>query len=184
MGIFAVVLFGIAGVGIVYGGAWFWKFRLHSGTSKSLTTSGYPQQDLPSDLADKAVPGPRTEAVREAPAGADKVVRPAKDLRATDILPESLEKPSDVALTAEKHQLIVEASQKTWVQVTTDDKNTQNAMLEPGDKREWEAEKTMRIVVGNAGGVAMKWDGHPVDLQAKPGSVIRFSLPDQRYVKE
>ena len=184
MGIFAVVLFGIAGVGIVYGGAWFWKFRLHSGTSKSLTTSGYPQQDLPSDLADKAVPGPRTEAVREAPAGADNVVRPAKDLRATDILPESLEKPSDVALTAEKHQLIVEASQKTWVQVTTDDKNTQNAMLEPGDKREWEAEKTMRIVVGNAGGVAMKWDGHPVDLQAKPGSVIRFSLPDQRYVKE
>jgi cytoskeleton protein RodZ len=184
IGIFGVVLFGIAVVGIVYGGAWFWKFRQHSGPSKSLTASGYPQQELPSDLSDKAVQGPRTEAVGEAPKGADKAVRPAKDLRATDILPESLEKPSDVTPTTEKHQLTVEASHKTWVQVTTDDKNTVNAMLEPGDKREWEAEKTMRIVVGNAGGVRMKWDGRPVDLQAKPGSVVRFSLPDQRYLKE
>jgi cytoskeleton protein RodZ len=184
IGIFGVVLFGIAVVGIVYGGAWFWKFRLHSGPSKSLTASGYPQQDLPSDLSDNAVQGPRTEAVREAPMGADKAVRPAKDLRATDILPESLEKPSNIAPTTEKHQLTVEASLKTWVQVTTDDKNTLNVMLEPGDKRQWEAEKTMRIVVGNAGGVRMKWDGRPVDLQAKPGSVVRFSLPDQRYVKD
>ena len=65
-----------------------------------------------------------------------------------------------------------------------DDKNAQNAMLEPGDKRQWEAEKTMKIVVGNAGGIRMTWDGRPVEIPAKAGSVLRFSLPDQRYVKD
>lgn len=184
IGTFTVVLFGIAIVGMVYGGAWFWKFRLHSGTSKPMSTSGYPQQDLPADLSEKTVPNLRTEAVREAPIGADKAVRPVQDVRPADILPESPDKPAEVVPTTEKHRLTMEASQKTWVQVTTDDKNTQNAMLEPGDKREWEAEKTMRVVLGNAGGVRMKWDGRPVDLQAKPGSVVRFSLPDQRYVKD
>lgn len=42
----------------------------------------------------------------------------------------------------------------------------------------------MRIVIGNAGGVSMKWDGRPVDIPARPGSVLRFSLPDERHLKE
>jgi hypothetical protein len=78
----------------------------------------------------------------------------------------------------------VEAVQKTWIQVTADEKEPQNIMLDPGDRREWETGNTMRIVVGNAGGIRMKWDGRPVEVPAKPGSVLRFNLPDQRYVKE
>ncbi len=42
----------------------------------------------------------------------------------------------------------------------------------------------MKIIVGNAGGIHMQWDGRPIEVPAKPGSVLRFSLPDQRYVKE
>lgn len=180
LGVFTIVLFGIVVVALIYGGAWFWKFRLHSNAPQSLTTSGYPQQDLPSDLSDKTAPAP----ARESAAGADKGVRSAPTVRATDILPESPEKPAAAAPSMEKHQFGVEATQKTWVQVTMDDKSTQNAMLEPGEMREWEAEKSVKIVIGNAGGVRMKWDGRPVEIPAKPGSVIRFSLPDQRYMKE
>ena len=128
LGVFTVVLLGIVVVGVVYGGAWFWRFRLHSNTTQTLTTSGYPQQDLPSDLSDQAGPGPGSEpTTRENPAGADKAERSAAVVRATDILPESSEKP--VAASAEKHLFSVEASQKTWIQVTMDDKSTQNAML-------------------------------------------------------
>ncbi len=182
LGVFAVVLFGIVVVGVVYGGAWFWKFRLHSNTTQTLTRSGYPQQDLPSDLSDKTGPGSGSEPTRENQTGADKAARSAAVVRATDILPESPEKP--VAVSAEKHLFSVDALQKTWVQVTIDDKTTQNAMLEPGEKREWESEKGLKIVVGNAGGIRMKWDGRPVEVPAKPGSVLRFSLPDQRYTKD
>ncbi len=183
IGVFSIVLFGIAVVGVVYGGAWFWKYRLHGDAPQSLTTSGYPQQDLPADLSDKAGPGVIPKPVKEATVAGDQGVRSAPEVTSSDILPEAKEKPT-AAEIADKHQFTVEATQKTWVQVTMDDKITQNAMLEPGDMREWEAEQGMRIVIGNAGGVSMKWDGRPVDIPARPGSVLRFTLPDERHLKE
>ncbi len=183
IGVFSIVLFGITVVGVVYGSAWFWKYRLHEDTPQSMTTSGYPQQDLPADLSDKAGPGVIPKPVKETTVPGDLGVRSAPEVTSSDILPEEQEKPT-VAEIADKHLFTVEASQKTWVQVTMDDKITQNAMLEPGDMREWEAEQGMRIVIGNAGGVSMKWDGRPVDIPARPGSVLRFSLPDERHLKE
>jgi len=213
IGIFTLLLFGIAVLGVVYGGALFWKSREDSGTPQSLKTSGYPQQDLPSDLSDKGEQGIKSDSKGGVAVVTDKSARsssaagghqaekaqtgaapkvqeglppksPSVAVGSSEILPEATGKPSAVAQSAEKHQFSVEANQKTWVQVTMDDKNAQNAMLEAGEKRRWEAEKTMKIVVGNAGGIRMTWDGRPVEIPAKAGSVLRFSLPDQRYVKD
>jgi len=164
---------------------------MSSGSSRTLTTSGYPQEDLPSDLSDKAREGSSPEVTRGGPPGAAPKSKEGPPPRSSaagagsaDVLPEAVEKPAAALEGAERHRFGVEANQKTWIQVIIDDKNTQNAMLESGDKREWEAEKTMKIIVGNAGGIQMKWDDRLIDVPAKPGSVIRFSLPDQRYVKE
>ncbi len=214
IGIFAVLLLGITLLGVIYGGVWFWKFKEYSGNSQSLRTSGYPQQDLPSDLSDKAGQGPGLESKRPAPALEDKGARsssgdsnhksektqvavvtpkvqegpapkpPAVGTSSAEVKREPTDEPVPATETVGKRQFRVEATQKTWIQVTMDDKTTQSAMLEPGDNRQWEAEKTMKIIVGNAGGVQMKWDGRPVEVPAKQGGVIRFSLPDQRYVKE
>jgi cytoskeleton protein RodZ len=214
IGIFAVLLLGIALLGLIYGGAWFWKSKEYSGATQSLRTSGYPQQDLPSDLSNKAGQGPGSETKKTAPAlggtgtpsfSEDRSRKSEKTPIATatpkgqegpapkppavgaspaEVLPEPTDKPVPVTQNVGKRQLSVEATQKTWIQVTMDDKTTQSAMLEPGDSRQWEAEKTMRIIVGNAGGIHMKWDGRPLEVPGKSGSVIRLSLPDQRYLKE
>jgi cytoskeleton protein RodZ len=213
LGIFSVLLVGIAVLGAVYGGVWFWKSKEYSDTSQSLRKSGYSQQDLPSDLPDKTGQGSASDAKRDVLPEAEKGVRPSSQTsghmaertqpgattakfqetapaglpamgRPGDILPESAQKPVTAAQVGGTHQFSVEATQKTWIQVTTDDMNTQNTMLEPGDKRQWEARDTMKIVVGNANGIRMQWDGRPVEIPAKSGSVLRFSLPDQRYVKE
>jgi len=214
IGIFAVLLLGISLLGIIYGGVWFWKSKENSGSSQSLRTSGYPQQDLPSDLSDKAGQSPGSESKRPTPALEDKGARsssgdtgfqsektqvamappkvqegsatkpPAVGTSPAEVLPDPTDKTVPATQTVGKRQFSVEAAQKTWIQVTMDDKTTQSAMLEPGDNRQWEAEKTMKVIVGNAGGVQMKWDGRPVEVPAKQGSVIRFSLPDHRYVKE
>ncbi len=214
IGIFAVLLLGIALLGVIYGGVWFWKSKEYSGASQSLRTSGYPQQDLPSDLSNKAGQSPQSDSQRAASVLDDKGPRssseaggakaektqvaavtpkaqegptskpPAVGTSPAEVLPEPAEKPVAATESVGKRQFSVEATQKTWIQVTMDDKTTQTAMLEPGDKRQWEAEKTMKIIVGNAGGIRMKWDGRPVEVPARPGSVIRFSLPDQRYLKE
>jgi cytoskeleton protein RodZ len=94
---------------------------------------------------------------------------------AEDIPTESPQKPTQ-ALPA--HHFEVAADQKTWIQVKTDDGSTHSALLQPGDKRVWETKNSMSVVVGNAGGVRMKWDDKPIGVDGKPGQVLRFRLPD------
>lgn len=79
---------------------------------------------------------------------------------------------------ADLHHFEMEADQKTWVQVVFDGKRTESALLKPGEKREWKVRKYVKLIVGNAGGVSMKWDGEPVRIQAKSGRVVRLTLPD------
>jgi len=33
------------------------------------------------------------------------------------------------------------------------------------------------VVIGNGGGVRIKWDGKPVEISAKTGRVVRLTLP-------
>jgi len=82
------------------------------------------------------------------------------------------------------HRFEAEAEQKTWIQVKIDDDKTYNVMMLPGDKRVWETKQGMNIVVGNAGGARMKWDGAPVGTDGKPGQVVRFRLPDSRLAEK
>jgi len=51
------------------------------------------------------------------------------------------------------------------------------ALLQPGEKRAWEAVQEVEIILGNAGGVQMTWDRRPVGQIGKPGQVRRFKLP-------
>ncbi len=60
-----------------------------------------------------------------------------------------------------------------------DGRDTRSAMLFPGDKRDWNAEKDMQVVIGNAGGVFMKWDDQRVNASREPGRVLKFRLPDE-----
>jgi cytoskeleton protein RodZ len=214
IGIFSMLLAGIAVLGGVYGGVWLWKSKEYSDTSQSLRKSGYSQQDLPPDLPGKTGQGPGSETKRDVRPETDQGARPSSETNVNkaemaqpggpadkpqdivsggstagrtkpgDVLREPGERQVSGAQIVGRHQFTVEAIQKTWIQVIADDKEPQNAMLDPGDRREWEAGNAMRVVVGNAGGIRMKWDGRPVEIPAKPGSVLRFNLPDQRYVKD
>jgi len=75
------------------------------------------------------------------------------------------------------HHFEMEAVQPCWVQVTIDKNKTEMALLQPGELRAWEAVQEVEIVLGNAGGVEMKWDRKPVGQIGKPGQVLRFRLP-------
>ena len=83
-----------------------------------------------------------------------------------------------------KHRLEVEASQKTWIQIKIDGKRVQNATLRSGDKRGWEAESNIQVVVGNGGGVTMKWDGQALATKGKPGRILRLNLPLSEVVRK
>lgn len=75
------------------------------------------------------------------------------------------------------HRFEIEAFQSSWVEVRGDGRRTEGVLLHPGDKRSWSVEEEVQIVVGNAGGVQMKWDDVPLDPGGRPGQVLRFRLP-------
>lgn len=80
--------------------------------------------------------------------------------------------------TAASNKFTVEADDRVWVQVRIDDKETRSAMLRPGERREWSADRDLQVVVGNAGGIRMKWNGQPLEAPRDSGRVLRFRLPD------
>jgi hypothetical protein len=74
--------------------------------------------------------------------------------------------------------------QETWIQVSIDDgKKVQGVLLRPGETRQWEGDDNMELVVGNAGGIRLKWDGAPLKSLGKSGQVIHVNLPDSRYLE-
>jgi cytoskeleton protein RodZ len=80
--------------------------------------------------------------------------------------------------TVAKNKFAVEADDKVWIQVRIDDKETRSAMLHAGDRREWAADKDLQVIVGNAGGIRMKWNGQAIEAPRESGRVLRFRLPD------
>lgn len=92
------------------------------------------------------------------------------------------DKPASLPGPSLKCKFAVEADDKVWIQVRIDDKQTRSTMLYPGDRREWTADKTMQIVVGNAGGIRMKWNDQAIKAPRDAGRVLRMRLPE--YAKE
>jgi cytoskeleton protein RodZ len=76
------------------------------------------------------------------------------------------------------HRLLIEATKATWVKVQADNKKVENLLLQPGETREWEVQEKLRLVVGNAAGIKLSWDGKPLGNLGKAGSVARLNLPE------
>jgi len=106
---------------------------------------------------------------------------PLQASQGTEAEAQSEQKP---ALQTNEHVLSAAASQDVWIQVRVDNKNTYNALMKPGERREWKAQESMQIIIGNAGGLNLKWDGKPLRSLGKSGEVVRFKLPDPKYLEE
>jgi general secretion pathway protein A len=76
------------------------------------------------------------------------------------------------------HRFEIEAVQACWVQATIDKNKTERVILEPGTKRAWEVAQEVEVVLGNPGGVQLKWDRKPINQVGKPGQPMRFRLPN------
>jgi hypothetical protein len=80
--------------------------------------------------------------------------------------------------TDRPNKFVVEADDKVWIQVKIDEKETQSEILYPGDRREWDAARILQVVIGNAGGIRMRWNGQQLEAPRNSGRVLRFRLPD------
>ena len=100
--------------------------------------------------ADQTVPGGPATAVAE-PLGSDT--------------------PVDTKLRME-----IVAKDSCWISVDVDGHPTSRRLMEPGEKRVFNARERLFILIGNAGGVQLKINGKPTKPLGDPGEVIKMNI--------
>ncbi|MGZ6248241.1 MAG: DUF4115 domain-containing protein [Syntrophales bacterium] len=70
----------------------------------------------------------------------------------------------------------MEARDVTWLRVTADNNPPYEILLQPGEKIEREASQFI-IIVGNAGGIDIAFQGKSLGNLGKEGEVVHITLP-------
>ncbi|MGO9138821.1 MAG: helix-turn-helix domain-containing protein [Syntrophales bacterium] len=78
--------------------------------------------------------------------------------------------------TAETYKMTMEARDETWLKITADNNQPYEILLQPGEKIEREASRFI-VVVGNAGGIDITFQGKPLGNLGKVGEVVHLTLP-------
>jgi cytoskeletal protein RodZ len=90
------------------------------------------------------------------------------------MVPEPMTAPREAV---RDQQLAVTATEPSWVQVTIDNSETKEALLQPGERVGWAAAETFKLTVGNAGGVTVEYNGQPLPSLGPSGRVRTVVLP-------
>lgn len=107
---------------------------------------------------------PAQTSVREATQAVQQTTPSARE-------PSEGEKSMAISQEPQNLDLRVVASAKTWVYVIFDGMRKQEFMFQPGDEMTWTAEDTIRLRMGNAGGLQLYFDGEPLPKLGETGEV-------------
>jgi cytoskeleton protein RodZ len=81
------------------------------------------------------------------------------------------------AKRAQRHHLEITATETSWVRVVADGIDAKEALLHKGDKIVMDADTLLDILLGNAGGVEMKYNGERL-APGKKGGVLKLTIPE------
>ena len=79
---------------------------------------------------------------------------------------------------ASKLQLKGLMTERTWVRISIDGLESKEYIFGPSDTPEWKAEKGFELLIGNAGGIVLEFNGKKMDNLGKQGQVVRIKLPE------
>ena len=70
-----------------------------------------------------------------------------------------------------------EVKETTWVSISVDGNEPKEYMFQPGARPQWKGRKDFEIIIGNAGGMHLEFEGKSMENLGRPGQVIRLRLP-------
>ncbi|MEW6669709.1 MAG: RodZ domain-containing protein [Thermodesulfobacteriota bacterium] len=76
-----------------------------------------------------------------------------------------------------EHVLQASVSARTWLRIQIDDTEPREYMFQPGNRPEWKARQGFYLIIGNAGGIDLTFDGEGIAKLGGPGQVVRLRLP-------
>ena len=106
-------------------------------------------------------------------------------IKQTDFFAEEEKEPvsdngSATAIESAVPELTLKADirEETWVKIIVDDNAPKEFMFTPGRHYEWKAKKGFELMIGNAGGIDLEFNGEAVAKPSTPGRVLRLTLPE------
>lgn len=102
---------------------------------------------------------------------------PVKEGAASSAAQEGARIQKDNAAGGKKHSLTVQAVDTVWIKVKIDESAPFDVVLRKGEGVSWKAARQFALVVGNAGGVTLTFDGKRLKGLGKSGEVVHFKLP-------
>ncbi len=129
-----------------------------------------PQESIAPVTPVDSVPTPPSSPISVPAVPTPKPIRspPVETIPPTAPAPPGVEIPADGS-----HTLEIEATQLTWVVVQSDKQAPNEALLQPGQRITWKANKQFLVTLGNAAGVVIRLNGETKGPFGKPGQVVR-----------
>jgi len=79
----------------------------------------------------------------------------------------------------EKHHLEIVATDTVWLQIVIDGSEMRDILLNSGERVNYAAEQSFSMIIGNAGGVKLKFNDREIDALGDKGQVVRLILPEK-----
>jgi cytoskeleton protein RodZ len=153
-------------------------------------TTMVPSQDLHASSSLSSVE--ETMTLQNPPVGVEEVeeVQTERVQNVQEAAPEAselgagIEAGEDVVAVQEEeptpvrdHTVVITASERTWIQIQEGSSLPFDVILFPGDSFTRTSSQQLAIVIGNAGGVTVSFDGKKLGSPGQDGEVIRLTLP-------
>ena len=75
------------------------------------------------------------------------------------------------------HTLIANARDTVWMKVGIDKEEPVEVLLKQGERFTWKAAENFSVIIGNAGGVTLTYDGRDISGLGATGEVVGLKLP-------
>jgi cytoskeletal protein RodZ len=72
--------------------------------------------------------------------------------------------------------------ERTWIKIYVDDGDPKEYIFNPGNRHEWKARKGFDLIIGNADGIDLEFNGEKIENLGAPGQVVRLVFP-QYYIE-
>ena len=76
-----------------------------------------------------------------------------------------------------EHTLVIKASERSWIKIQDGCALPFDVVLYPGDSYTRTSSHPLAIVIGNAGGVQVIFDGKGLNRMGEKGGVVKLKLP-------
>ncbi len=76
-------------------------------------------------------------------------------------------------------ELVLKAhvKERTWLRIVVDGKEPKEYIFQPGSHPEWKGEKGFELLIGNAGGIQLEFNGEEIGKVGERGEVVRLRFP-------